>query len=514
MGAVAVALAAPAAAGAANPFTDGVTAGEITSNSAIVWGQTKKAGKVKTTVKGGGKTLTAKIKSTSGNDFTVQKKMTGLKAATRYSYEFCKGKKCSDTGHFETAPKPSQSKTIHFAYSGDESAVAEQGHNKPFWGNFLAFKSMAAEHNDFNIDFGDTIYSDPEVPGAATALTVKQKWGMYRKKLSVPNQLKVRESAGLYNHWDDHEFLNDYTKAEDGNALYKAGVTAFRDYEPVTYSSKNGIYRTFRWGKNLEVFFLDLRSFRSAKADDDCINATTSQPDLAPTAPQGVRNAFGAVLTGSGLTDTVSPSCLAAINDPNRTMLGSRQYNKFMTDVTASTAKWKVVMTEDPMQQFYALPYDRWEGYAYERVQLLNDLDAANVQGLVFATTDTHAGLANVVRYRTLDNDSAPSNVPAGTPPIDTAYNDYVIGPVATKPFAQEINDTTGSPSAGALVTNAFFKPAPPNGMGMFCAQANANSYAEVTASSSQLKIEYKDENGNTLKDANGTDDCGPYLLP
>ena len=36
-------------------------------------------------------------------------------------------------------------------------------------------------------------------------------------------------------------------------------------------------------------------------------------------------------------------------------------------------------MNETPIQQFYALPYDRWEGYAYERVKLLNALQSANV---------------------------------------------------------------------------------------------------------------------------------------
>ena len=36
---------------------------------------------------------------------------------------------------------------------------------------------MVAENNDFNIDFGDTIYSDPEVPGAPTATTVRAEVG-------------------------------------------------------------------------------------------------------------------------------------------------------------------------------------------------------------------------------------------------------------------------------------------------------------------------------------------------
>ena len=78
----------------------------------------------------------------------------------------------------------------------------------------------------------------------------------------------------------------------DGRKLYPDGVKAFREYMPVTYSKSRGIYRSFRWGKNLEVFFLDERSFRDAGADD---NGTCDNPpgsgnrDLAPTAPQRIR---------------------------------------------------------------------------------------------------------------------------------------------------------------------------------------------------------------------------------
>ena len=113
----------------------------------------------------------------------------------------------------------------------------------------------------------------------------------------------------------------------------------------------------------------------------------------------------------------------------------------------------------------------------------------------------------------------APSNVPSGTPPLDTPYQDFVIGPVGTKTFWQEIDDTTGTSGSGKAVSTAFFKPAatgaaPPGGMGMSCAQGGENSYAEVTVSSTSLTIEYKDENGNTLLDADGTTPCGPYVLP
>ena len=502
-------------------FTSGVTAGEVTAHTAIVWGRTDKPAFVVAQVAKDkafhNLVRQRSLQATKANNNTVQTLFDGFAPNTTYRYRFCYpgAVKCSAAGKFVTAPRPTDPKTIRFAYSGDETAVAAPGQTQPYWGDFTAFKTMAAENNNFNIDFGDTIYSDPEVPGAATASTVAQKWAYYRKKLSLPNMQKIRESTGLYNHWDDHEFINDFSIPEDGRALYDRSVKAFRNYEPVTYTSKNGIYRTVRWGKNLQMFFLDERSFRSAKASANHVCDNGGSPDLAPTAPQSTRNFFGALVPS--LNNPVSQACKNKINDPNRTFLGSHQLQRFIYEVKHSTARWKVVMNEDPIQQFYALPYDRWEGYAYERVKLLKALDNANVSRLVFLTTDTHAALANVVRYRTLSGDVAPGNAPA-TAPSDTPYQDFVIGPVGTTPFWQEIDETTGTDGSGQLISNLFFKPAatgtsPPGGMGMACAQGGQNSYAEVTVTGSTLKVAYKDENGNTLLDSDGSTPCGPYVL-
>jgi phosphodiesterase/alkaline phosphatase D-like protein len=289
-------------------------------------------------------------------------------------------------------------------------------------------------------------------------------------------------------------------------------VRAFRDYEPVTFSRKRGIYRSFRWGKNLQMFFLDERSFRSAKASANhvCDNPDTNQPDLAPTAPQSSRNLFALLIPS--LSQPVSQQCKDAINNPNRTFLGSAQLNRFLHDVKASRARWKVVMNETPIQQFYGLPYDRWEGYAHERVRLLKALQRADVKRLVFLTTDSHAAFANIVRLRTLSGDVAPANAPA-TAPSNTPYHDFIIGPVATKPFWQEIDDTTGNSGNGMLLSSAFFKPRPPDGVGMQCAQGGENSYAEVTVKRATLRVAYKDQNGNTVKDVDGSTPCGPYVL-
>jgi alkaline phosphatase D len=520
----------PGGALASSTFTHGVTAGEITSSSAVVWGQATKDVNVREEVATDAAfnhvvahpTLRAKAKS----DDTFQDQVKHLNPGQAYHYRFCTATECSDVGTFQTAPDPGQNQTIRFAYSGDETGASAPGQTAPFWGQMKAFQSMVAENNNFNIDFGDTIYSDPEIPNfGPPALTVPEKWAMYRKKLAVANQRAVRESTGLYNHWDDHEFIDNFSPQQNqftangqvininGRTLYDSSVQAFRDYEPVTFTQREGIYRSFRWGRNLQIFFLDERSFRSAEATANgvCNNpATTGQRDLAPTAPASTRTLFSGLVPS--LAQPVSQACLNTINSPNRHFLGTAQLHQFEQDVESSTATWKVVMNEDPIQQYYVDPYDRWEGYAYERDQLLKDLTNAGVDHLVFLTTDTHAGLANVVRFRTLAGDSAPSNAPP-TAPSDTPYHDFVIGPVATRPFWQEIDGTTGVSGAGPLVSNAFFKPSPPNGMGMACAQGGENSYAEVTVTGSQLRIAYKDENGNTLLDSDGSTPCGPYAL-
>ena len=531
-----VALSFPSVA-AAKKFTFGVAAGEITANSAKVWAHASKKGKFfaevaedkrfKKVVK------TKKVKATSANDFTIQATMKGLKSGEAFYYHFCtsltpkdkdKGKaasaskksggkqKCSKRGHFETAPPSSQPATIRFAYTGDTDATPLPGASTPFFNTFETFAAMINEKNDFNIHFGDTIYSDSEVGGVAPALTLQEKWAKYQLNLGQQNLQDIRMSTGFYSHWDDHEFINDFSIPEDGQALYQAGVDAFTDYAPVNYNSSTGLYRTFRWGANLEMFFLDERSFRDAKASAGgvCDNPDTGAPDLAPTAPDAQRAVFSLLIPS--LSQPVSQQCLDTINDPNRTMLGKAQLQRFVDDVKASDAKFKIVVNETPIQQFFGLPYDRWEGYAHERIELLQQLENAGVKNLIFITTDTHANFVNVVRLRTFAGEKAPANAPAN--PTDTPYSDYITGPVATNTFWKEIDSTTNSPGAGKLLSSAFFSPPPPNGVGMACSQGDVFSYAEVEVSSGSVTIHPKDAQGNTVLDTDGTTPCGPYTIP
>ena len=63
----------------------------------------------------------------------------------------------------------------------------------------LIYGRMARQRNDFNVNMGDTIYMDTEVPGAwpkvPDAITVPQKWSKYRLNLSSQNLQLLRRSG-------------------------------------------------------------------------------------------------------------------------------------------------------------------------------------------------------------------------------------------------------------------------------------------------------------------------------
>jgi phosphodiesterase/alkaline phosphatase D-like protein len=504
----------------AKGFKYGVNAGDVGTSSAIAWTRADKAGRVTLQVsrdkrfRRGVKSYL--LRARKGNDNTVQRKVGKLKAGKRYYYRFRQGKsRKSSRGTFVTSPKASSNATVRFAWSGDTDFTRAPGESKPHWNNGAIFQRMAREKNAFNIHLGDTIYSDTEVPfpngQPSPATSVKQKWAKYRLNIGNRYLRALRSSGGLYSHWDDHEFMNDFARSENlfdpsepgpllaynGERLYRNGAKAFRDYSPITYSKSRGIYRTFRWGRNLELFFLDERSFRSAKASAGgvCNNPQTSRPDFAPTTPQRIRNTFALLSPSLGVP--VPQACKDAINDPKRTFLGSAQYSRFTKAIKASKARWKVIVNEMPIQQSYVLPYDNWEGYAAERAKLLTYLQQ-NVKNTIFLTTDVHATLVNDARFSTFPEEG-------GTK--DSGIYDFTVGSAATENYAQEIDGALNRPGSGVLARDAFFKQKPPNGPGMRCAVVDKFSYGEVRVNSKQLTVSSRGVDGKTLPE------CGQLTL-
>jgi phosphodiesterase/alkaline phosphatase D-like protein len=487
----ALALAAAGATPTAGPaplgFPYGVAAGEMTSTSARLWTRAPSAGAVLLTVALADNTRararTFVVRATDQNDRTVKRTVRGLRPGTEYRYRFSQGGLASPIGHVRTAPAADDSTTVRFAITGDADATP-RANGRPGFNGYETYGSMARARNDFDVNFGDTIYSDSEVAGAPAARTVRQKWAKYRLGLALAPLRRLKASAGVYSGWDDHEFVNDYSRAEHGAAIYRAGVKAFLDYTPASYGRRTGDYRTFRWGRNLQLFVLDGRSFRSAKATRAC------DGDIAPTAPPTVRQAFATL--SPALAKPVPQSCLDAIASPERTLLGAAQLADFTKAIRSSTATFKVVVNPEPLLQLYALPYDRWEGYAAERARVLDVL--RSVKNVVVLTTDTHAHLIGEVRTDTF----------AAGGPVGTGIWEVVTGPVATNTYAKEIDSFLGAPGFGAVVTGAFFKPPPPRGLGLRCAQTDEYGYAQVTVTSAALTVQPRTATGRVVVDASG----------
>jgi alkaline phosphatase D len=499
---------------AARGFSFGVAAGDVTTSSAVLWGKANKSGGYSLDVATNRRFRNFKphfVVARKSHDNTVQLRVKRLRPNTKYWFRFVgNGGRRSDVGRFVTPPKPSRSKTIEFAWSADQDFNPEPGQSKPFWNDGGVLRRMKAERNAFNVMLGDTIYSDSEVPGRLNpiALSVRQKWAKYRVNLGNRSLRALRGSAGFYSQWDDHEFVNDFSPAENsfdngvnvnGGTLYNRGAKAFRDYAPVRWTRRDGLYRSFRWGKNLEVFFLDERSFRSANADEGgvCNNPQTGRPDVAPTAPQSTRTLFS--LVDPSLAQPVSQACLDRIRSSDRTFLGQRQKTRFLRAIERSTARFKVIMNEMPIQQYYVLPYDRWEGFEAERREILNRL-RDNAKNVIFLSTDVHATLINDARLQTLEQGGAQNS----------GIFDVTVGPVATANFGLEIDQTTGQQGSGALVDAGFFTPPPPSGVGMRCSVLDRFSYGQVKVTGTQLTVTPKDIDGNVITD-NGQP-CGVTL--
>jgi len=466
-------------------FPDGVASGDVTSSRAILWTRIDAPTTEQIRVDGwtnpdlsGPRAIKGKMKTVLGRDLTVKIDATGLTPNTRYYYVFRSGDEndpgISDVGTFKTAPAAGDGQDVNLAYTGDADGTKVNG--VPAVNNFETLDGVRAENADAWIFDGDTIYADSR-HRTSPATTLAEYRAAHKENRSYPALRNLMEATSTYATMDDHEVKNDYD-ATVNTAQYAAGRKAFLENYPIretglphdTSCAGDPLYRKFQWGSDAEVFLLDERSCRSPEvAANPCLG------DLGPTLPTSLRTSFPFFLF---LTPTPPPGCLAAINNPTRTLLGPVQKAQLKQDLINSTAKYKLVVSQDPIQQFHVLPYDRWEGYGAERSEILNYISNNGIDNVEFLTTDTHATLQNEVF---LDRFTAPA----------TIAHELVTGPVATDTFQTEVINVGGN--LGLIATNAIL-----NVDGINCRDLNRNSYATVNVSDSAgtATLTSKDQNG------------------
>jgi alkaline phosphatase D len=467
-----------------------VASGDVTQTRAILW--TRVAGLTtpeQIHVEGwtnsslsGPKAFKGKFKPTAARDWTVKIDVTGLEPGTQYWYQFKKDADVAPVGTFKTAPAVNSSSDVKFTYSGDSDAQKVGGVN-PF-NNWETLQAAQGENGDFFVYLGDTIYADSSFRPGGPATTLADYRTDYKLQRTYTNLTNLLASTSTYPLMDDHEIVNDYDGQTVDPARYAAGRQAFLENMPIRETglphdpscAGDPLYRTFKWGSEAEVFVLDERSCRSGDVAAACGG------DLGPTLPTAVRTSFPFSLF---LSPSPIPGCLAAINSPTRTMLGPVQKAQFKNDLLNSTATHKLVISELALQQFYALPYDRWEGYGGERSEILNFIRNNGIDNVAFLTTDNHGTLQNQVSI-----DRFADNTPIA--------NETITGPIATNTFQNEVIGVAGQ--IGLFVFNQVL-----NLVNIDCRHLDKYSYAlvEVSAAADTATVSSRDSNGAVIHDQN-----------
>lgn len=483
----------PASAGKFK-FPDGVASGDVTKRSALLWTRTSKEARLRVQVATDKRfrdvVSRANVRSTEERDLTVEVKVRGLHPGEHYFYRFIgPGGRTSRTGQFDTAPRGSN---VTFVYSGDSDGTATPEGVANFRDEVGSVMAAARlEDPDFFVYLGDTIYSDSGL-APAPADDLAEYRAKYREVRSIAAAQRFLSSTSVVAMWDDHEVRNDYAGNPGGaayppgiGALIPVGQQAFREYFPIQESPDGALYRRLRWGKDLELFVLDQRSYRTTPVplfvacDTDGNPANGLTPDLAPTLPQVYREQFKNFPGLGYFDDPPQPGCLPAINSSSRTMLGAAQESWLKDALLTSTATFKVIVNEVPIQELYANPYDRWEAYASERAELLDFIADNNVQGVFFATTDTHASIANPVCAPTLDSGT-------GAYVCDRAAQPWelIAGPLGTNTFAAEVESVIpgASDEFETFMSTVLDSP---------CTEFDEPSFAtvEVNAKANTLKV-------------------------
>lgn len=474
-------------------FDAGVASGEVAPDRAVLWTRLVEPGVLRgqLATDQGFTSVVAEGELEAGADWgsTAHWAVNDLEADSEYYFRFLADDGASPIGRFRTAPPPDEPFPFRFAISGDSDGTRDAGEPSPY-GGFRVLDAVAAENPAFFLYIGDTIYSDSGLR-AAPALTVDEYRGCYLENRSYEPLTKLLAGVPTFAMFDDHEVHNDFDGQTVDPTRYAAGYRAFRDYfplggEPSEWSRTTGpadappLYRSFRWGALAEFLIVDTRSYRSGDASSACLLPDGSM-DLIPAlgAPGSPEVGLG-VRSILGYPQQTNETCLAELGAADKTVLGAEQKAWLFDRLRASDATFKFVVTGEPIQQFFAQPYDRWEGFEAERREVLEFIGDEGIRNVIFLTTDLHGNLVNEVSPDYL----------AGVPPVAV---EVVTGPIGTNTFASSVANLGGPELVDAFIGFASTIA------GTRCLEIDVYSYALLEVSEQEVRVVIKGEQGNTL---------------
>ncbi len=381
-------------------------------------------------------------------------------------------------GRFRSAPAAPRDVTL--AWTAD--TVGQGFGINPEWGGLRIYRALREKAPDVFVHCGDTVYADqPLVP--ELALDDGSVW----KNLVTPAKSKVAETLDefrgnhLYNllddHlrafnaetaqvvlWDDHEVRNNWypTQVLTDDPRYEVrsvallssrSKRAFWEHQPIRAQADEAdrVYRSIPYGPSLEIFALDMRTYRAANSEN---------------RQQG--------------------------QGPETALLGPVQVAWLQGALRASRATWKVIASDMPIglvvpdgpSHFEAVANGNGPvlGREHEIAEILAFLKRERVRNVVWITGDVHYAAAH--HY-----DPARARF-AGFDP----FWEFVAGPAHAGTFGPASLDDTFGPEVRFLGIPPGMKPNRPPSAGL-----QFFGTLRIDGRSSAMTVRLHDLTGKTL---------------
>jgi alkaline phosphatase D len=218
-------------------------------------------GLVRATLKSGKKTFkSAWVSAVEENDYTVKIPFDKLSPATSYQLTLEakaseKGDVVTTTGTFSTAPEQNKQETIHLTTSTCQYFWSFDDQER----GFKTYDSMRRMNPDFFIHTGDYVYYDKPGPFAKNIEKARHKWHAMD---GWPALVNFFQNTPIYMLKDDHDLLSDDVNPNTpsyGQLTYLDGLNLSHQNVPL----RDKPYRTIRWGKDIQIWMVEGREYRS-----------------------------------------------------------------------------------------------------------------------------------------------------------------------------------------------------------------------------------------------------------
>jgi alkaline phosphatase D len=326
----------------------GPMVGTVTPDQAKIWART--SGEYQVTISYAtnfemrGSKVTEPITAAKANDYVVVIGLDGLEPSTEYFYrvlingEGDKYLKEYPAFRFKTAPPEGSAATFRVAFGS--CPKFQDDRVQPIWQVISGFDP------DLFFWIGDNIYGDTLDPDI-----LREE---YRRQRDVWGLQPLLHSTSHLAVWDDHDFaLNNHDRE---NPIKYEALEVFKDYwANPSYGLPEvpGVFFSYSYGK-VDFFFIDDRFYRDPNSDPDT---------------------------------------------PEKTMLGTAQYQWLENGLAASEAVFKVIVSGSGFSKAKGEGGDSWAAFLHERDRLFDFIRDEEITGVVLATGDSHVGELNVIPW-------------------------------------------------------------------------------------------------------------------